>query len=148
VEIFKVLNFWIHLLSSMIWIGGILFFSFILLPSVRKKLPPEIAVVFRRDIYVKFVKTVGLFAVLLLITGGINIHFSHITRGVFSQQYLWVLYTKIVFFTVLITLYAINLKNLPETQKKRGIEHIPFQDTSLALGILIILMAAFLKHTP
>lgn len=132
----------------MVWIGGILFFSIVLLPSLRKILPPEIAGAFLRDIHAKFIKVAGLFVVLLLVTGGINIHFSHVYRGVFSQTYLWVLNTKIVFFIVIITIYFLNLKNLPAIQKKRGLERIPFQDASLVLGVLILLMAAFLKHTP
>jgi len=148
VEVFKILNFWIHLISGMIWIGGILFFSIILIPSVQQKLPPEIGGAFLRDIYLKFQKTVGFFVILLLITGGINIHFSHVMRGEFTQKYLWVLNTKIVFFTILVTLYTLNFKNLSQVRKKPRLERIPFQDTSLVLAVLIVLMAAFLKHTP
>lgn len=147
-EIFKILNFWLHLLSGMIWIGGILFLSLILIPTVRKKLPKQVSETFLRDIHVRFHKTAGVFVLLLLITGGINIHFSKLARGVFTQHYLWALNTKIVFFTVLITLYVLNFKNLPDISKKPGLERIPFQDTSLVLGVLILLMAAFLKHLP
>ncbi len=147
-EVFKIVNFWVHLVSGMIWVGGILFFSLVLLPSVQQKLPPGMGEAFLRDIHIKFIKVVGIFAVLLLITGGINIHFSHLARGVFTQKYIWVLNTKIVFFIVLITIYVLNFKNLPMTRKKKGLRRIPFQDTSLVLGVLILLMAAFLKHTP
>jgi putative copper export protein len=148
VEIFKILNFWVHLLSGMIWIGGILFFSIVLLPSVQNKLPKDIAGAFLRDTHVRFQKTGGIFVLLLLVTGGINIHFSHETRGLFSPKYIWVLNTKILFFTVLFTIYVLNFKNLPMIKKRAGLERIPFQDTSLVLGVLILLMAAFLKHTP
>jgi uncharacterized membrane protein len=147
VEVFKILNFWIHLISGMIWIGGILFFSMILLPSIQQKLSPEVGGTFLRDIYLRFQKIIAAFVVLLLITGGINIHFSHLARGVFTQKYIWVLNTKILFFTILVTLYVLNLKNLSEIRKKHALQKIPFQDASLVLGVLIVLMAAFLKHT-
>lgn len=147
-DIFKILNFWVHLISGMIWIGGILFFSIILLPSVHKTLPPEIGGTFLRDIHLRFQKIAGVFVLLLLITGGINIHFSHEVRGVFTQKYIWVLNTKIMFYIVLLTLYLLNLKNLSRIQKQPTLQRIPFQDTSLVLGVLILLMAAFLKHTP
>ena len=132
----------------MIWIGGILFFSIILLPSVQQKLSPEVGGPFLRDIYLKFQKFVATFVVLLLITGGINVHFSGLTKGEFTTKYIWVLITKILFFTVLVTLYVLNLKNLSTVRKKNALHKIPFQDASFVLGVLIVLMAAFLKHTP
>lgn len=147
-EIFKILNFWIHLISAMIWIGGILFFSIVLLPSIQKRLPSEIGRAFLRDIYLRFQRVTVSFVPLLLITGGVNIHFSHVARGEFTQKYIWVLNTKIIFFTILVTLYVLNLKNLPEIRKRPTLERVPFQDTSVVLGVLIVLMAAFLKHTP
>jgi len=132
----------------MIWIGGILFFSIVLLPSIQKRLPPEIGRAFLRDIYLRFQRVTVFFVPLLLITGGVNIHFSHVVRGEFTQKYIWVLNTKIIFFTILVTLYVLNLKNLPEIRKRPTLERVPFQDTSVVLGVLIVLMAAFLKHTP
>lgn len=132
----------------MIWIGGILFFSIVLLPTIQKRLPPDIGSAFLRDIYLRFQRVTVSFVPLLLITGGVNIHFSRVVRGEFTQKYIWVLNTKIIFFTILVTLYVLNLKNLPEIRKRPTLERVPFQDTSVVLGVLIVLMAAFLKHTP
>jgi putative copper export protein len=148
VEVFKILNFWIHLISAIFWIGGMLFFSIVLLPSIQKRFPPETGGALLRDIYLRFQSIAVFFVPLLLITGGINIHFSHLARGVFTGQYTRILITKILFFTVLVTLYVLNMKNLSETRKKPTLQRLPFQDTSVVLGVLIVLMAAFLKHTP
>ncbi len=147
-EVFKILNFWIHLISGIIWIGGILFFSIVLLPSIQKRFAPETSGAFLRDIYLRFQRIAVFVVPLLLITGGVNIHFSHLARGVFTPQYTRILITKILFFTILVTLYILNMKNLPEIRKRPTLERVPFQDTSVVLGVLIVLMAAFLKHTP
>lgn len=147
-EAFKILNLWIHLISGIIWIGGILFFSIVLLPSIQKRFPPETSGVLLRAIYLRFQRIAVFFVSLLLITGGINIHFSHLTRGIFTPQYTRILVTKILFFMILVTLYVLNMKNLPEIRKRPTLDRLPFQDTSVVLGVLIVLMAAFLKHTP
>ncbi len=103
---------------------------------------------FLRDIHVRFHKVAVWFTFFLLVTGGINIHFAKLARGIFTMPYLWALNIKIVFFTVLITLFFMNYKNLTITAKKSGLQQLPFQGTSLILGILILLMASFLKHLP
>ena len=146
-EIFKILNFWLHLMSGMIWVGGILFFSLTLLPTVRMNLPREVSGPFLRDLYIRFLKVSAAFVVILLISGGINVHFSK-QLGPFSDQYLWALNIKIVLFIILITTFFLNFKNIPEIRKSDGLTRIPFQNTTLVVGTLIILMAAFLKHSP
>jgi putative copper export protein len=141
---FKVLNFAIHLVSAFIWIGGVLFSSLILLPTAQKYLAESTRGEFLRQIHVRFQKLSGLFVTLLLITGGINIHFAKQSRGVLSGMYFNALMLKIFFFTILLTFYLLHLKELGDRKK---LQHFPFQEATLVLGVLIILMAAVLKHS-
>jgi len=143
-QLFKIVNFWLHLTSAFIWIGGVLFSSLILVPTVQKHLGQSVRGAFLREIHTRFQKFSGVFVTLLLITGGINIHFAHQMRGVFTGLYFNALMLKIFFFTILLTFYLMQLKELGN---REPLEHLPFQEATLVLGVLIILMAAMLKHT-
>lgn len=147
-EFLKILNLSLHLISAAVWIGGILFSSIVLLPAIKKYLPEGTRGQFIRDLHVRFQKLAGIFVGLLLITGAINIHFSHLMRGKFSAHYFSLLSVKIFLFGVLLSVYLLNLKNLSQVSEKKGIQHPPLQETSLVLGVLVLIMAAFLKHTP
>ncbi len=143
-QLFKILNFWVHLMSAFIWIGGVIFSSLILLPTAQKHLNKEARGVFLRQIHGRFQKVSGAFVVLLLLTGGINIHFAKQVRGTFSVMYFNALMLKIFFFAILLTFYLLHLKELGN---RKPLEHFPFQEATLVLGVLIILMAAVLKHS-
>ncbi len=143
-QLFKILNFWVHLMSAFIWIGGVIFSSLVLLPAAQKHLNKEARGVFLRQIHARFQKMSGVFVTLLLITGGINIHFAKQIRGTFSVMYFNALMLKIFFFAILLTFYLLHLKELGN---RKPLEHFPFQEATLVLGVLIILMAAVLKHS-
>ncbi|MBI5197745.1 MAG: hypothetical protein HZA19_03960, partial [Nitrospirae bacterium] len=111
-------------------------------------LPENLGGPFIRDLHVRFQKISGIFVILLLITGGVNIHFSHRNRGAFSAHYFSFLSVKIFLFGILLSIYLLNLKNLSRIQKSAQLQRPPLQNASLVLGVLILLLAAFLKHTP
>ena len=143
-QLFKILNFWVHLMSAFIWIGGVIFSSLVLLPAAQKHLNKETRGAFLRQIHVRFQKISGVFVTLLLVTGGINIHFAKQVRGPLSGIYFNALMAKIFFFAILLTFYLLHLKELGN---RKPLEHFPFQEATLVLGVLIILMAAMLKHS-
>lgn len=143
IQVLKTLNFWIHLMSAFIWIGGVIFSSLVLLPAAGNHLPNDTRGTFLRAVHNRFQKLSGVFVTLLLITGGINIHFAKQLRGTFNMVYFNALMLKIFFFTILLTFYLLHLKELGDP---KPLKQLPFQDATLALGILIILMAAVLKH--
>lgn len=143
-QIFKTVNFWIHLMSAFIWIGGVIFSSLVLLPAAQRHLNKDVRREFLRAVHARFQKLSGAFVTLLLITGGINIHFAKQTRGVFNTVYFNALMLKIFFFTILLTFYLLHLKEL---SNRKPLDHFPFQEATFVLGVLIILMAAVLKHS-
>jgi len=143
-QLFRIVNFWVHLVSAFIWIGGVIFSSLVLLPAAQKFLSKDVRGPFLREIHGRFQKLSGVFVTLLLVTGGINIHFAKQTRGTFDGLYFNALMLKIFFFTILLTFYLLHLKELGD---KKPMEHFPYQEATLVLGILIVLMAAVLKHS-
>ncbi|MBI5197524.1 MAG: hypothetical protein HZA19_02830 [Nitrospirae bacterium] len=148
-EFLKILNFWVHLISAAVWIGGLLFISMVLLPTAKKSLSENLGGQFIRDLHIRFQKVAGILVFLLLVTGGVNIHFSHLLRGgTFSAGYFTILSVKIFLFGILLSIYLLNLKNLSQIGKNAQLERPPLHETSLVLGVLILLLAAFLKHTP
>ena len=147
-DFINVLNFWIHLIAAFTWVGGILFNSMIFIPTIRTAVSKELGEDLLLKLHTKFTKFSVVLVALILFTGSFNIKISRDVRIEFSQGYLFALSFKIFLFTILISIFFLNLKNLSAANNKKGLSRIPFQDTSMILGVLIILMAAFLKHTP
>lgn len=147
-DFINVLNFWIHLVAGFTWVGGILFNSMILIPTIRTAVSKELGEELLLKFHTKFTKFSVVLVTLILFTGSFNIKISRGIRIDFSQSFLFALSFKIFLFIILISIFLLNLKNLSQANEKKGLSHLPFQDTSLVLGVLIILMAAFLKHTP
>ncbi|MBI1821942.1 MAG: hypothetical protein HY036_08110 [Nitrospirae bacterium] len=144
----KVINFWIHLFSGFSYIGGGIFFSLFLSPIAKNYINNSQFQLFLEDLHDRFQKISGLFITLLLLTGGFNIHFSRLARGEFSSIYFVALSFKILFFGILLTHYLLILKMILGKEQKTGLKSIPFQQTTFVLGLLILLMAAFLKYLP
>lgn len=73
-----VLILWIHLMSAMVWIGGMTFLTLIAVPSLKKLASPEMQAILYKDIGRRF-KLVGWICIFVLIlTGPINIY-HHVT---------------------------------------------------------------------
>ncbi|MBI1822675.1 MAG: hypothetical protein HY200_08910 [Nitrospirae bacterium] len=147
-NVVKVLNFWIHLLAGFSYIGGLIFLSLFLSPVAKKYVGDEKFRYFLEELHDRFQKVSGLFIALILLTGGINIHFAHMVRGEFSIPYFVALTFKILFFSIILTHYLLALKIILGRDKKQGLSDIPFKQPTFILGILILMMAAFLKHLP
>jgi uncharacterized membrane protein len=144
----KVLNFWIHLVAGFSYVGGLIFISLFLSPVAKKYSQDAGFRFFLEELHDRFQKWSGLFIALILITGGINIHFAHVARGDFSIPYFVALTFKILFFSVILTHYLLTLKLIIGREQKKGLSEIPFKQPTFILGILILIMAAFLKHLP
>jgi len=139
------LNHWIHLISVVIWIGGLGFVVMTLTPSLRGKFPQESTKVFFQDIRKRYFRMSGILLALILITGGINVHFSLEGSERASQFWVIVLGIKLILVTAFGSVFLLNVlykSNPPET----GEEAIPYANASFTLGMLIILCAALLRY--
>ena len=143
-----VVNHWLHIMSVVIWVGGLAFVVMTLNPSLREKFPKESIKNIIQGLQARYYRTTGILLTLILITGGLNVHFVHeqlLPTGGFSRAWLLGLGVKLTLATGLISIYLLNLLYRGEPQEE-GQTEIPWARSSFLLGVLIILTAAFLKH--
>jgi len=143
-------NHWIHLISIVTWIGGILFFSHILIPVIKKSLPKEQADTVLFETYRKFLKMSWILMIFIVVTGGLNFHFVKQLAGPEGLSSRWVhaFMLKLSLVSVLATIFLLNLMTVrPGPDGKGKLEELPFQRTALLMAILIVFLAAILRYS-
>lgn len=156
-QLIPIVNHWFHLLSAVIWIGGLAFLVMAVTPGLRAAAVPKEYIRPITDAFYKHYKRVaGILLVILLFTGGINVHYvnqifisqtGHALQ--YHPKYLWILCIKLILVLGLLTLflYSVIFKSDPEEEEEtETYESIPFQRAALWMGFFIILCAAAMKH--
>ena len=159
-KFFPVINHWLHLVSAVLWVGGLGFQVFAFFPALRaQSIFPENLV---RAVLDRFRLIVGPLIVILLITGGINIHSRREAWKALSPNcgtdgqpecvpvgYTSALFLKLLFVVGIVSLYLFDVM----VWRRQGeVKHLPPDGVpvttriSLILGILVIFMAAMLRH--
>jgi uncharacterized membrane protein len=143
-------------LSAVIWIGGLAFLVMAVTPGLKGAVPQEQIKPITDIFYRHYKKVAGLLLVVLLFTGGINLHYvnqvlvSQTGSGVqHHAKYLMVFFIKLFLVLGLLTLflYTVIFKSEDDEQDEgAGYEVIPFQRAALWMGFFIILCAAAMKH--
>ncbi len=151
-----IVNHWLHLVSAVIWIGGIAFLVMAVTPGLKKAVAKEQIKPITDAFYQHYKKVAGVLLVVLLFTGGINLHYVNqlITLQTGSgvqhhAQYLTVFFIKLFLVLCLLTLflYTVVFKSDDvEEGEEESYEAIPFQRAALWIGLLIILCASAMKH--
>jgi uncharacterized membrane protein len=151
-----IVNHWLHLVSAVIWIGGIAFLVMAVTPGLKKAVAKEQIKPITDAFYQHYKKVAGILLVVLLFTGGINLHYVNqlITLQTGSgvqhhAQYLTVFFIKLFLVLCLLTLflYTVLFKSDDvEEGEEESYEAIPFQRAALWIGLLIILCASAMKH--
>jgi uncharacterized membrane protein len=151
-----IVNHWLHLVSAVIWIGGIAFLVMAVTPGLKKAVAKEQIKPITDAFYRHYKKIAGILLVVLLFTGGINLHYVNqlITLQTGSgvqhhAQYLTVFFIKLFLVLCLLTLflYTVIFKSDDvEEGEEESYEAIPFQRAALWIGFLIILCASAMKH--
>lgn len=152
---------WLHLISAVIWIGGLAFLVMAVTPGLRTAVPKEDIKPITETFYKQYKRAVGVILVVILFTGGLNLHFvsqvmeAQTGHGVGDNaKYLTVFFIKLALVLGVLTvyLYTVIFKNEPtgeETEEEREemvYEPIPFQRGALWMGMFILLCAAAMKH--
>jgi uncharacterized membrane protein len=160
-QIIPIINHWFHLMSAVIWIGGLAFLVMAVTPGLQTAVPKEYVKRISDVFYRRYRRVIGILMFVILFTGGINLHY--VSQMMISQtgigitqnnKYLIILFIKLslVLGVVTIFLYTIIFKNEPtgdetaEEQEEQVQEPVPFQRVALWMGLFIILCAAALKH--
>jgi uncharacterized membrane protein len=151
-----IVNHWLHLVSAVIWIGGIAFLVMAVTPGLKKAVAKEQIKPITDAFYQHYKKVAGILLVVLLFTGGINLHYVNqlITLQTGSgvqhhAQYLTVFFIKLFLVLCLLTLflYTVVFKSDDvEEGEEESYEAIPFQRAALWIGLLIVLCASAMKH--
>jgi putative copper export protein len=160
-QIIPIINHWFHLLSAVIWIGGLAFLVMAVTPGLQSAVPKEYVKPIADAFYRRYKRVIGILMFVILFTGGINLHYvsqvmlSQTGTGISQNaKYLTVLFIKLslVLGVVTIFLYTVIFKiestgeETADEKAEQLREPIPFQRTALWMGLLIILCAAALKH--
>jgi uncharacterized membrane protein len=149
-----IVNHWFHLLSAVIWIGGLAFLVMAVTPGLQKAVAKEHIKPITDVFYQHYKKVAGALLVILLFTGGINLHYvnqvliSQTGNGVQNHaKYLLVFFIKLFLVLCLLTLflYTVIFKS-DEAEDQETYEAIPYQRAALWIGFFIILCAAAMKH--
>lgn len=141
---------WIHLLAAMFWIGGMLFFAIVLVPSLRAVPSPQKTEMISQ-IGHRFRKTGWISLGLLLVTGLSQLY--HLGSPVFAKGWLWAklfLIVLMVSFTLLHD-FVLGPRSIEINRANPG-SH-PLRGTArwlprlnLAVGILVVLAAVYLAQ--
>ncbi len=152
--VIPIVNHWFHLLSAVIWIGGLAFLVMAVTPGLQKAVAREQIKPITDVFYQHYKKVAGILLVILLFTGGINLHYvnqvltSQTGSGVQNHaKYLVVFFIKLALVLCLMTLflYTVIFKS-DEAEDQETYEAIPYQRAALWIGFFIILCAAAMKH--
>jgi putative copper export protein len=160
-QLVPIINHWLHLVSAVIWIGGLAFLVLSLTPALQTAVPKELIRPVAEGLHRRYNKIVGVILVIILFTGGINLHY--VNRLLISQtgegiphhaKYLMIFFVKLFLVLGILTLYLYNVifkedaraEVSDEEKAERFKEPIPFQRAALVIGLFIILCAAALKH--
>ncbi|MGH7259899.1 MAG: hypothetical protein ACREI9_04375 [Nitrospiraceae bacterium] len=160
-QLIPIINHWLHLVSAVIWIGGLAFLVMSLTPTLQAAVPKELVKPIAEGLHKRYNRIVGIILVVILFTGGINLHYvnqvltSQTGEGIpHHAKYLTIFFIKLFLVLGIITLYLYNIifKEDPkaeaseEEKAEQFREPIPFQRAALVIGLFIILCAAALKH--
>ncbi|HET6370580.1 MAG TPA: hypothetical protein VFG95_05245 [Nitrospiria bacterium] len=156
---FPVINHWLHLMSAVIWVGGLAFQVFVFFPSQRKDAVSEPVL---KSIANRFRMIVGPLIMILIVTGGINLHNRRLAAMARSPGcgtdgkpecipagYTTALSLKLLFVVGIISIYLFDVMNSRREgePRKSPADGIPtVTRISLILGLLTIFMAAMLRH--
>ncbi|MBI3809915.1 MAG: hypothetical protein HY284_05605 [Nitrospirae bacterium] len=153
-----IVNHWLHLMSAILWIGGLGLLMMAVVPALRKSVPGEFVKPLANAIYQKYQRIIGALMLIILVTGGINIAYVNklmkAANGTgFTNPYLIALGIKLFFVMCIMTLFLYNIIFPPAPEEKGATgeedtdpEGIPFLRAAFWFGIVIVLMASTLKH--
>jgi putative copper export protein len=143
-NLFRLVNHWIHLVSVIFWIGGVAFTSIVLIPSLRKTLSERMAQSVLHAVHKKFVVITFALTFVLMVTGVINVGANR-HGGTFPAQYLSILGVKLFLGVVFLTIAWANFLQIRRNPDQPIVDEPPFQRVSLVLGVMIVFLAAFLR---
>jgi uncharacterized membrane protein len=150
-ELTLIFIYWFHLSSTVIWIGGIFFILFIVIPSA-KKISSQEASIIMGYISKRFTSVANYSIVILILTGIILIFFNKNYTGIGNFNNTWILILVIkhivVFLMIIIHFYRLlilsrKIANAPSPEKKTYLQKISlfFVKLNFTLGMTVLFLS-------
>ena len=153
-EAFLLVVRWVHLTASVAWVGGSIFYLFVLRPALRRSSDTGREV--NRYTAAEFKVLVDVCFFLIVVTG-ISLTFDRLSQGVTGTNYVIVLAIKIVLSIWMFVLAsrrrrrtelseAYRQRSEPPTGRlHRALRAISGYNTIVILGVAVFLLADLLK---
>lgn len=87
-QILYLLSVVIHILTAALWVGGMGFFALVVVPAVRRSVPPEQARTVLREAGIRFTRVGHAAFGILILTGLFNLHVRGALGQLFTSE-LW-----------------------------------------------------------
>lgn len=142
-------SIFIHVISAVFWIGGMLFIPLILLPSIKKE-PNRILMLYKTGVKLRFYGWISLS--LLFLTGLLNMHFRGIPMSLefFIDNSYGRLFThKVALFILILAVsgihdFRIGTKSIKEMQYTSNRKFKLLAKLTGYLNLLLALVMVFL----
>lgn len=154
-EIMLAGSYWLHSIATVVWIGGITFILFIVIPSAKQVLGVE-AGKLMGDISKRFTPIVNYCIILLIVTGAlltaVNQQFSEI--GNFGNSWFWGLIVKhvLVFGMVAVHFYrglvlAPKIARTEPASEKASLQKLSMNlvKVNFYLGLIVLLFSGIIS---
>ena len=151
-ELLLVTAAWLHLLASVIWIGGIAFILFIAMPSARQVMGTD-AGKLMGDVSKRFTPVANYSIVLLVLTGAtmavLNNRFS--SSAILENNWIIILAAKhiLVFTMIVIHFYrglilAPKIMRMESKPRKMSLQNLSINlvKANFGLGLMVLLLSA------
>lgn len=148
---FWMILIWIHILAAMFWIGGMLFFSLVLIPSLQGVPPPERADLMGR-VGMRYRRAGWISLALLLVTGLLQLYRLNFAPPA-ADGWIWAKLTLVIVMVGLTLLHDLILgpKSI-QISRATAAPH-PLQRTvrwmarlNLAVGLFVVLAAVYIAR--
>ena len=157
------ISFWLHMLATVVWIGGLAALALFVLPIARRSMAPETFSAFLRNIHQKLDPIGWLSMGVLIATGLVQMSADSNYQGLLAFGNDWskaILFKHIVFFGMLAVSAYLTWRLIPAIQRAailraRGQESDGAQELerreirlvylNLALAILVLVFTALAR---
>ena len=153
-EVFLLVVRWVHMTASVAWVGGSIFYLFVLRPALRRSSDTGRQV--NRYTAAEFKVLVDVCFFVLVVTG-ISLTFDRLSQGVTGPAYVLVLALKVALSIWMFVLASrrrrrteLSEAHQPPTERPTGLLHralraISGYNTIIILGLIVFLLADLLK---
>ena len=153
-EAFLLVVRWVHLTASVAWVGGSIFYLFVLRPALRRSSDSGREV--NRYTAAEFKVLVDVCFSLLVVTG-ISMTFDRLSQGITGTSYVIVLAIKVVLSIWMYLLASRRRRRTdlseayrdagspPQGMLRRSLRAISGYNTIIILGVVVFLLADLLK---